>query len=211
MISVEVGHIKKYRWKTKKNEGIIELNENQAEKLRKLIERKVNETGIKLEPTHMTKHKIDVQGHKPIKQRYYHISAKVRKYMYYKIDKILEEHVIEPSNSDWSNPIVMMKKPNGKYRFCLDFRKVNKITEEHLGFIVKEKGLLMNEDKIKPILESPTPKNVKELQRIIGMTSWYRRLITKFSGIMEPLHTLLKKGVEWEWNVKQEQASEKIK
>ena len=298
-----------------------------------MIKRKVNKTGTKLESTHMTKHKIDVQDHEPIKQRYYHVSPKVREYMYEEIDKMLEEDVIEPSNSDWSNPVVMIKKPNGKYRFCLDFRKVNKITkkdlypipimaeildalrsaryiskidlrsayhqipleeesskitaftvpgkgmyqfkrmpfgltnapatfqrlmdkiitpdlkpnvfcylddiiivtenfEEHLknleivlekinqagltinlekcefgcsevkylGFIVNEKGLLMDEDKIKPILEFPTPKNVKQLQRIIGMTSWYRRFIPKFSEIMEPLHTLLKKGVEWKWN-----------
>ena len=81
---------------------------------------------------------------------------------------------------------------------------------KYLGFIVNEKGLLMDEDKIKPILESPTPKNVTQLQRIIGMTSWYRRLIQKFWGIMEPLHTLLKKGVEWEWDAKQQQAFEKI-
>ena len=82
---------------------------------------------------------------------------------------------------------------------------------KYLGFIVNEKRLLMDEDKIKPILEFLTPKNVKQLQRIIGMTSWYRRFIPKFSEIMEPLHTLLKKGVEWKWNAKQEQALEKIK
>ena len=35
-----------------KCEGIVELNENQAQQLRKLIERKVNKTGIKLEHTH---------------------------------------------------------------------------------------------------------------------------------------------------------------
>ena len=78
--------MKKYRWRNEKYEGIIELNENQGEQLRKLIERKVNETGIKLESTHMTKHKIDVQGHEPIKQRYYYVSLKVREYMYEEID-----------------------------------------------------------------------------------------------------------------------------
>ena len=52
--------------------------------------------------------------------------------MYEEIDKMLEEDVIEPSNSDWSNPAVIIKKPNGKYGFCLDFRKVNKITKKDL-------------------------------------------------------------------------------
>ena len=50
--------------------------------------------------------------------------------MYEKIDKMLEEDVIKPSNSNWLNSVVMIKKPNGKYRFCLDFRKVNKITKK---------------------------------------------------------------------------------
>ena len=62
----------------------------------------------------------------------YHVSPKVREYMYEEINKMLEENVIEPSNSDWSNTVVMIKKPNGKYRFCLDFRKVNKITKKDL-------------------------------------------------------------------------------
>ena len=66
---------------------------------------------------------------------------------------------------------------------------------KYLGFVVNEKGLIMDEDKIKPILEFPTPQNVKQLQKIIGMTSWYRRFIPKFSEIMEPLHTLLRKGI----------------
>ena len=52
--------------------------------------------------------------------------------MHEEIDKMLEENVIEPSNTDWSNPVVMNKKPNGKYRFCLDFIKVNKITKKDL-------------------------------------------------------------------------------
>ena len=45
---------------------------------------------------------------------------------------MLKQGIIEPSCSDWSNPIVMNKKPNGEYRFCLDFRKINKITKKDL-------------------------------------------------------------------------------
>ena len=61
------------------------MNESEGQQLRKLIERKIKKTGIKLELTHLTKHKIDVQGHESIKQRYYHISPKIREYMYEEI------------------------------------------------------------------------------------------------------------------------------
>ena len=42
---------------------------------------------------------------------------------------MLKDNVIEESFSDSSSPIVMIKR-NGKYRFCLDFRKVNSVTKK---------------------------------------------------------------------------------
>lgn len=43
---------------------------------------------------------------------------------------MLEAGIIEPSNSEWSTPIVMIKKSNGTYRFCLDFRKLNGVSKK---------------------------------------------------------------------------------
>ena len=43
---------------------------------------------------------------------------------------MLKGEIIEPCSDDWSNPIVMNKKLIGKYRFCLNFRKVNNITKK---------------------------------------------------------------------------------
>ncbi|KAJ3656579.1 hypothetical protein Zmor_015648 [Zophobas morio] len=42
---------------------------------------------------------------------------------------MLELGVIEPSKSPWSSPVVMVKKPNNEYRFCIDFRKVNQVSK----------------------------------------------------------------------------------
>jgi len=43
---------------------------------------------------------------------------------------MLEADIIEPSRSEWSTPIVMVRKPNGTYRFCLDFRKLNSVSKK---------------------------------------------------------------------------------
>jgi hypothetical protein len=43
---------------------------------------------------------------------------------------MLAEGVIEPSESPWSSPIVLAKKKDGKYRFCIAFQKVNEVTRK---------------------------------------------------------------------------------
>jgi len=44
------------------------------------------------------------------------------------VEEMLEQGVIEPSDSPWSSPIVVVRKKDGKHRFCIDFRRVNDVT-----------------------------------------------------------------------------------
>ena len=82
---------------------------------------------------------------------------------------------------------------------------------EYLVFKVNEKKLQIDNNKIQSILEFPKPKNIKQLQRLIGMASWYRRFIPHFAEIIEPLNRLLKKNKKWDWGTEQTEAFEKIK
>ena len=42
---------------------------------------------------------------------------------------MLENDIIEESNSSWSSPCILVPKPDLSFRFCTDFRKVNTVTK----------------------------------------------------------------------------------
>jgi len=45
------------------------------------------------------------------------------------LDELLANDVVEPSNSPWVSPILLVKKPDGTYRWVVDMRKLNKVTK----------------------------------------------------------------------------------
>jgi hypothetical protein len=76
----------------------------------------------------------------------------------------------------------------------------------YLGHIISENGVLPDKAKTKVIEEFPTPQNTKQLKSFLGLMSYYRRFIPRFSTIASPLHKLLKKDVTYEWTEAQEHA-----
>ena len=42
---------------------------------------------------------------------------------------MVEKGIIQESVSSWSSPVVLVKMKDGSYRFCVDFRKVHKVTK----------------------------------------------------------------------------------
>ena len=46
------------------------------------------------------------------------------------IKDMVDKGTIQPSQSPWSSPIVLVKKKNGTLRFCIDYRKLNAATRK---------------------------------------------------------------------------------
>ena len=45
------------------------------------------------------------------------------------IKSVLEKKVIEPGQSPWDSPVVLVKKKDGSLWFCIDYRKLNSVTK----------------------------------------------------------------------------------
>ncbi len=73
-------------------------------------------------------HTIDTGQARPVCQPPHRVSPKERQLIREMTDDMLQNGVIRPSVSPWASPIVSVKKKEGKQRFCIDFRNLNKVT-----------------------------------------------------------------------------------
>jgi len=80
-----------------------------------------------------------------------------------------------------------------------------------LGVIIGPEGIKIEKEKVRGVLEWPTPKCVKDIQKFLGLVNYYRRFIQGFVSIVRPLHDMVKKDRKWEWTEKQEEAFEELK
>lgn len=319
------------------------LSSSQQEQLNSLITKMVSLMGDGIGCTHLAEHVI-VTNSPPIKQRYYPVSPVIQKVLDRELDEMLRLGVVEESKSPWSSPVCLVRKKDGNYRFCVDYRKLNSVTEKdsyplpyvsstldklraanylssldiksaywqvpvakdsrpytaftvpnrglfqfcrmpfglhnspatwqrlidkvigadlephvfvylddivivtetfelhlkilehvfkrlidaglkvniekcqfcrpemkYLGYVVDRNGLHVDVDKVKAMLELPTPRNVSELRRTLGTFSWYRKFIPEFSSRVAPLTALLNKNKRFSWSPECEKSFQEIK
>lgn len=98
--------------------------------LDKLISDCFEQMGDKLGCTILVKHQIILKENvQPIKQRFYPVSPSLLKHIDSELQEMLDKDVVEPSSNAWSSPIVMAKKKDKSWHFCVDYRKVNSVSQ----------------------------------------------------------------------------------
>lgn len=106
------------------------LNESQKHKVDQLMEQYKNISFERkgLGRTHLIEHRIDTGDAPPIRQRYYRLSPEKQHILCEQLDEMLSLDVVEPCESAWQSPVLIVNKKDGKPRFCLDSRKLNSVT-----------------------------------------------------------------------------------
>jgi dUTPase len=105
-----------------------ELNSEQENKLAELLNEysDVFSTGSKdIGHTTLTKHDIETVDEKPVKFPPRYMSQEKQDDANAQIQQSIETGIARPSNSPWAAPVVMVRKKDGSYRMCVDYRSLN--------------------------------------------------------------------------------------
>lgn len=77
----------------------------------------------------ITPHRITLApGSRPVRSQPYRTGLYHRGLIADQVAKQLKLGVIEPSQAEWSFPVVIVPKPDGSPRFCVDYRRLNDMT-----------------------------------------------------------------------------------
>jgi cleavage and polyadenylation specificity factor subunit 1 len=77
--------------------------------------------------SHNTVHHIETKG-PPVFAKPRRLSPELYKFAKREFEKMVERGICRPSSSNWASPLHMVKKSDGSYRPCGDYRQLNKVT-----------------------------------------------------------------------------------
>ena len=293
--------------------------------------------------TRLTQHRINTGDSPPIRQPARRLPPAKQAEADAAVRDMLQRGVIEPSNSPWSSPVVLVRKKNGDVRFCVDYRRLNSHTRKdsyplpridstlealsgstcfstldlqsgywqvdmhpddkektafstgcglwnfrtmpfglcnapatferlmdlvlkglpwttclvylddilshgksftesvqslrevflrlrhaglklspskcelfrpevtYLGHVISREGIATDPTKTAVIRDWPTPRNVKDVRKFVGLCSYYRRYAAGFANISKSLHQLTEKGRRFVWTAECDSAFEQLK
>jgi len=80
--------------------------------------------------TNLAEHTIDTGSAAPIKQVAYRLPYAYQKAVKEELQEMERDGIIEPSTSGWASPIVLIRMKDGTLRLCVDYPKVNGVSQQ---------------------------------------------------------------------------------
>ncbi|GJV37013.1 hypothetical protein Tco_1409490 [Tanacetum coccineum] len=184
-----------------------------------------------LPPTRQVEFQIDlVPGAAPVARAPYRLAPSEMKELSEQLKELSDKGFIRPSSSPWGAPVLFVKKKDGSFRMCIDYRELNKLTVKNryplprindlfdqlqgssvYSKIDLSKGIHVDPAKIEAIKDWTSPKSPTEIRQFLGLAGYYRRFIEGFSKIAKPMTKLTQKKVKFVWGDKQEAAFQLLK
>ena len=126
------------------------------------------------------------------------------------LDDIL---IYSRSKKEHTEHVRKVLKKLKEHRLYIDPEKCfwNQESVEFLGYVITTKGVEMNNDKVKAVLEWPKPTSVQEVQAFLGFANYYRKFIWNFEQLALPITNLVKKDQPFSWTQPAQEAFDQLK
>ncbi|GJX53321.1 putative reverse transcriptase domain-containing protein [Tanacetum coccineum] len=182
-------------------------------------------------PTRQVEFQIDlIPGAAPVARAPYRLAPSEMKELSDQLKELSDKGFIRPSSSPWGAPVLFVKKKDGSFRMCIDYRELNKLTvknryplpriddlfDQLQGSSIYSKidlsqSIHVDLAKIESVKDWASPKSATEIRQFLGLAGYYRRFIEGFSKIAKPMTKLTQKKIKFEWSDKAEAAFQLIK
>ena len=136
--------------------------------------------------TDLIQHDIDTGQERPVRQALRRTPMVHNQVIDSHIQVMLKQGLIEPSHGDWSSNIVLVLQKDKSYRFCLDYRQLNRVSQKDVY---------------------PLPKIDASLDALAG-SSWFSTLDLRSGYYQVPLNpkdahktAFVARSGYWQWRV----------
>lgn len=139
--------------------------------------------------THLLTHDMDTGDVVPIKQHPYRLHPKKWAQVREELAYMMEIGAIQPGLSEWSSPLVIVRKPDGSLRLCIDFRKLNNVTRTDAYPIPRPEDCIdrigkaqyvSKFDLLKGYWQVPLSERAKEVSAFVTPECLYRCQVLPF-------------------------------
>nr|GEV70296.1 putative reverse transcriptase domain-containing protein [Tanacetum cinerariifolium] len=145
-----------------------------------------------LPPPRQVEFRIDlVPRDAPVARAQYRLAPSEMKELSVQLQELLEKGFIRPSSSPWGAPVLFVKKKDGSFRMCIDYRELNKLTiknryplsriddlfDQLQGHVIDHSGVYVDPVKIESIKSWAAPTTPTEIRQCLGLVGYYRRFI----------------------------------
>ena len=105
------------------------LDSGQKKELKELLGRFAKVFSNKPGKTTLYEHRIHTNSSKPVRLPPYRVPHAYRNSIKRELQEMERSGIIEPTCSEWASPIVVVPKRNGELRLCVDYRRLNSVSQ----------------------------------------------------------------------------------
>ena len=89
--------------------------------------------------------------------------------------------------------------------------KLFQLKTKFLGHVVSGRGVEPDPEKVRAVVDWPTPRNLTEARGFVALASYYRRFVSSYVEITRPIHLLTQINEPFVWKIVHQEAFEHLK